>query len=171
MVELIDPVNPYSFYLWNDLTLVNFPSWFLHCDYYSPAFLNLFQPSDPSIVLWCLSLNWKILTMVLSQICMAFWKLKNGCSFLLHSFWLFSAWLGWCAWSCKRCSIRGSGYIFKLGTSSTASKFVEDEFYVYIPYPKYQIKLYLSPWFSTTWTATVAPRNNCFLCTNKLNCV
>ena len=54
--------------------------------------------------------------------------------------------------------------IFKL-SASTASEFCEwDEvgIDVYIPYRKYQVKPYLSPWFSAASTAAIVHRNDFF---------
>ena len=61
--------------------------------------------------------------------------------------------------------------IFKLNASAAASKFckwVQVEIDVYISNRKYQVKLHLSPWFSTESAAAIVHRNNCF-CLYQMN--
>ena len=50
LVELIDLVNFYKFFISNDLTqMVNFPTQIPHCDSHSLAYLDLFLSSDAII--------------------------------------------------------------------------------------------------------------------------
>ena len=48
LVELIDLVKSVIFFL-SQTTLLNFPTWIPDCDSHSPALLDLFLSSDPSI--------------------------------------------------------------------------------------------------------------------------
>ena len=61
--------------------------------------------------------------------------------------------------------------IFKFNASAAASKFckwVQVEIDVYISNRKYQVKLHLSPWFSTESAAAIVHRNHCF-CLYQMN--
>ena len=62
--------------------------------------------------------------------------------------------------------------IFILDASTAAIEFydrVQVENDVYIPCPKYQVKLHSSPWFSLASAAAIVHRNHFFVCTNKVN--
>ena len=89
----------YNFSISNDLTqMVSFPAGIPDCDSQSPALLDLFLSSDPSICSVKASLHWEILIMLLS---LDFhWisiKFTMGCPFSLHSSF----------WSFVRCSMGG----------------------------------------------------------------
>ena len=62
--------------------------------------------------------------------------------------------------------------IFILDASTAAIEFydrVQVENDVYIPCPKYQVKLHSSPWFSLASAAAIVHRNHFSVFTNKVN--
>ena len=140
--------------------MVNFP--------YSPAILDLFRSSDASI-----------------SSTMAFPPLGNSdhvfvtvsIDFPSNSQWDASfhriAYDYSCAdWDglCDHLRDVPREDIFKHGASAAASEFcqwVQVGIDVYIPYRKYQVKPYSSPWFSAACAAAVAHRNHLFLLYQK----
>ena len=96
LVELIQLLNSYSFFISNDLTqMVNFPTRMPDCDPCSPALLDLFISSDTIVfaLQWLSSIGkfWSCCCLRCHWLCS---KLKMGSPFSLHSLWLFSCWLG-----------------------------------------------------------------------------
>ena len=154
----------YNFSTPNDLTqMVNFLSWIPNCDIDSPDPFDLFYCFDASIFST-----------------MAFLQLGNSA----HAVVSFSTDFPSCsqqdvpfhhiAYDCSRANsdslcdhLRDSPWkdIFKLNACAAASKFcewVQLGIDVYISNRRYQVKLHLSPWFSTESAAAIVHRNHCF---------
>ena len=63
-------------------------------------------------------------------------------------------------------------HIFILSASAATSEFckwVQIGIDLYIPYHKYQVKPYSSPWLSAASAAVIAHRNHFFVCTKMIN--
>ena len=163
-MELIDLVNSYNLSVSNDLTqVVKFPSRTSDCDSHSPALLDFFLSSDPSI---CSA--------------MAFPPLGNSDHFVVsvsikspsNSQWeaLFYRIPYECScadWDGLRDHLRDVPWedIFKLSASTAVSEFcewVQVGIDVYNLHRTLQVKPYSSPWFSVSCVATIVHRNQFF---------
>ena len=155
----------YNFSISNDLTqIVNFPTRIPDCDSHSPALLDLFISSDPSI---CST--------------MAFPPLGNSdhvvvsvsIDFLINSkqdtpFHRAAYDYSRADWDGLRDYLRDVPWedIFKLSASAAAAsefcEWVQVGIDVYIPHRKYQVKPHSSPWFSAACAAAIVHRNHFF---------
>ena len=154
----------YNFSISNDHTdMVNFPTRISDCDSHSPALLDLFICSDPSIFLQWLSLHWEILIIIVvfpsnTQRDAPFHCIVYDCS--------------WADWDGLRDHLRKVPWknIFKLSASAAASEFcewVQVVIDVYVPHRKYQVKPHSSPWFSAACAAAIVHRNHRLYQQNK----
>ena len=109
LVELIDLVNFVTNFL-SQMTLLRWLTFPLRSQTVILTVLlfwiYLFLLMLIFILRW-LSLHWEILIMLLSSFHWLSVKFTAECPVLLHSWWLFSCWLGQSSWSFERCSIGG----------------------------------------------------------------
>ena len=152
----------YNFSISNDLTkLANFSTRILDCDSHSPAFLDLFTPSDANI---CSTMAFTPLEksdhVVVSVSIDIPINLKRDVSF--HRI----------AYDYSRADRDGlhdhlrdvpREDIFKLSASATSSEFckwIQVGIDVYIPHRMHQVKPHLSPWFSAACAAAIVHKNH-----------
>ena len=146
--------------------MVNFPTWILDCDSYSPALRDINLLTLVLQVLEGLSLHWQILIM-LSQFPLTFCQTQNEMpSFITWQLTYDCFCADWDDLCDYLRDIPWKG-IFKLGDSAAAAiefcMWVQVGIDVYVPHCKYKIIPHSSPWFSAACAAAIIHRNHFFL--------
>ena len=137
----------YEFFISNDLTqMVNFPTWIPDCDSHSPALLHLFISSDTSICSTMAFPTFGNSDHVVVSVLIDFpINSKQDAPFHRIAYdYSHADWDGLCD------HLRDVPWydIFKLSASAAAFEFcecVQTGIDVYIPHPKYQVKLQSFP--------------------------
>ena len=143
--------------------MVNFPTRIPDCDSHSPAFLDLFLPSDASI---CSTMAFPPLgnsDHVVGSVSIDFPSYSQQDVSFHHIAYDYSRadWDGLCD------HLRDIPWenIFKISASVAAREFrewVQVRIDVYVPHRKYQVKPHSSPWFSAACAAAIVHRNHFF---------
>ena len=162
LVEPIDLVNSVTIFL-SQTTLLNFPTRIPDCDSHSPALLDWFISSDPSIcsIKDFLPLGNSYHVVVSVSIDFPS-NLQQDALFHRIAYDYFCVdWDELCDYL-RDVPCEG---VFKLSASAAASEFCEWAqvgIDVYIHYSKYQVKPHSSPWFSATCAAAIVHGNHFF---------
>ena len=143
--------------------MVNFPTWIPDCDSHSPALLDLFLSSDPSIcsTMACPPLGNSDHVFVSISIDFPTNSQQDA---PFHRIAYDYSCADWDGLSNHLRDVQWKD-IFKLGASAAASEFcewVQVGIDVYIPHRKYQIKPHSFPWFSAACAAAIVHRNHFF---------
>ena len=143
--------------------MVNFPTWIPDCDSHSPALWDLFISSDTSICstmafLPLGSLDCVVVSVSIDSLSNSKWD--TPFHHIAYNYFIAN-WDGLCD------HLRDVPWedLFKLSVSAAPSEFYEwfqVGIDVYIPYCRYQVKPYLSPWFSAACAAAIVHRNHFF---------
>ena len=153
----------YNFSVSNDLIqIVNFPTQMPDCDSYSPALLDLFISSDPSI---CSTMAFPPLgnsDHVVVSVSIDF-QMNSKQDTLFHRVAYNYSCADWDS-LCDHLRDVPRKDIFKPSDSAAGEfcEWVQVGIDVYIPHRKYQIKPHSSPWFSAACAAAIVHRNHFF---------
>ena len=167
LVELKDLVNSVIIFLYQ-MTLPRWLTFLLGSQTViltvQPFWVYFFLLTLALSLQW-LSLHWEILIMLLSQFPLTFHHILNGmpCFItLLMTILVLIGMVFMIIWEMFHGRISLNSVLLLSATASEFCEWVQVGNDVYIPHPKYQVKLHSSPWFSGACAAVIVHRNHFF---------